>query len=357
MYCSECGLSQLSIVVDPSSLFSNYTYRSSINKGYVDHCRKMAKDLKEQYGFNKDSYHIDIAGNDGALLKEFKDEWGHHVLNIDPAENLKSIAEAQGIKTVAKFWDPIVALESVTDLKKADLITATNVFAHVDDLHSFMEGILYALDSKGAFIVEFPYIIDFLHNNEFDTIYFEHLSYLGIRPLSRLVKKFGLKIMKVEHFPIHGGSVRVHIGYGNHDGSVDKYIQRELDLSYEDYADFYKASHRAMRDLKKGLAEIKEDNKRIIAFGASAKGTTLLNSSGINFKTVPYVVDETPEKIGKFCPVSLIEVKPLDFLKYYHSDYLLILAWNFKNEIMDKCRALGYRGKFILPIPEFKIIM
>lgn len=356
MLCPECGLSQLSVVVDPSVLFTKYVYRSSINKGYVDHCRQMAKDLKKRYSLTNYSYHIDIAGNDGALLKEFKDEIGLEVLNVDPAINLKDIAEASGILTISEFWTPKVALSVTSKLHKADLITATNVFAHVDGLHDFMEAVKIALSPTGVFIIEFPYIIDFLQNRQFDTIYFEHLSYFGIRPLRHLVRKFGMDVMRVDKFPIHGGTVRAHVGYKDADDTVARYLWMERNLTDADYADFTRGSKSAMNILKIGLETLKSRGNTITAFGASAKGTTLLNASGIDFKTIRYVLDETPEKQGKFCPKTLIEIQPLKWWMPMGTDYLLILAWNFKEEIIKKCRDLGYTGKFIIPIPEFKII-
>ena len=357
LLCEECGLSQLSIVIDSEVLFGHYVYRSSINKGYVNHCRQMAKELKEEYGLTKDSFMIDIAGNDGALLKEFKDEIGLKILNVDPGVNLGAICQSQGIPTLTYFWSEQTAKRVLSGFGKADLITATNVFAHVDNVYDFIEGIKLVLKPGGVCVMEFPYIIDFIWNNEFDTIYFEHLSYFSIRPLIRLCGKFGLSIMKVEKQEIHGGSVRVHIGHGEQSKSVNVFVlQNEFKLNKDDYFSFAEKANKTISNFREQLIRLKNEGNKIAGFAASAKGNTLLNCAGITYGTMSYIVDETPEKIGKYSPGTHIPiVSMMDFMNN-RPDYLVILSWNFKEEIMGKCRRVGYVGRFIIPIPEFQII-
>lgn len=354
MLCKSCGLSQLSVVVDPDILFKHYVYRSSINQGYVTHCRNMAIELKHQYGLTKYSFMIDIAGNDGALLREFKEEIGLKVLNIDPAVNLGAICKARGIPVFTKFWNTQTAkmLLNGSGYGKVDLITATNVIAHVDDLWDFMEGVKILLRSEGVCILEFPYLLDFIENGEFDTIYFEHLSYISIKPLKWLCEKIGLRISKIEKFPIHGGSVRVHIVHDKTEDFIN--ANQEKNLVLDDYKKFASEAQTTIAEFSKGLKDLYPAT--IAGFAASAKGNTLLNCSGITWGDMKYIVDETPEKIGCYSPGTQIPIVSMLELKSNPPDYLVILSWNFKDEIMKKCISAGYKGDFIIPIPKFKII-
>lgn len=352
--CDNCGLSQLSIVVDPKILFSRYVYRSSISKGYVNHCRMMAIKLKERYGFTSASSMIDIAGNDGALLKEFKREIGLKILNVDPAENLSTISRTAGIPMLNAFWSLETAkrIHNGSGYGKVDLITATNVIAHVDDITDFMKGIKLILTPGGVCILEFPYLIDFIENGEFDTIYFEHLSYMSIKPLKLLCEKVGLKITDIEKFDIHGGSLRVHIRHDH----LHEMISKENELTYDVYKEFSRKAVESVKNFYKGIYELKRDGNSIAAFAASAKGNTLLNTAMIDWGFINYIVDETPEKIGCYSPGTQIPIVSMLELKENPPSYLVILSWNFADEIIEKCLAAGYQGKFIIPIPEFKII-
>lgn len=358
MLCNECHLSQLSIVVDPHKLFSNYVYRSAMSAGYVKHCREMAKYLKDKYNLSSSSFVIDIAGNDGTLLKEFKEELElHKLLNIDPAENLCKISWENGVPAKPFFWDMAVSKTVEDTMGKADVITATNVFAHVDNIKEFLEATKYILKEDGVLVLEFPYLVNFIDNREFDTIYFEHLSYFSISPLDRVCKEVGLEIVHVEKIPIHGGSVRVEIQKnGEHlrrYSSVDEFIEKEEE-EYQYMAQYIWFAN----DVNKFIITFKhklEELKNVAAFAASAKGNTLLNSAGLTADDIRYIVDETPEKIGKFSPGTGIEIVGMERLKADPPNYLLILAWNFQEEIINKVKPF-YKGKFIIPIPEFRII-
>lgn len=354
LLCENCGLSQLNIVVDPEILFSHYVYRSSINKGYVDHCRQMAISLKDKYHLSDKSFVIDIAGNDGALLREFKDEIGCQVLNVDPATNLYEICELSGVRMFCKFW----GIDAVNHIaanwhQKADIITATNVFAHVDNVHEFIEAAKIVLAPTGKLVLEFPYLIDFIDNGEFDTIYFEHLSYFSIGPLRRLVEKCGLNIESVIKQPIHGGSVRVIIGNDDPDDSVQQFIN--LEAFYRDidvYKDFEYNVSKTIEDFRINLRSLPG---RVAAFAASAKGNTLLNCVG-DCSRIEYIIDQTPEKIGKYSPGVKLPIVDIDHMVNNEPDYLIILSWNFATEIITKCRDAGYKGKFITPIPTWEVI-
>lgn len=357
LLCTDCGLSQLSIVIDPYVLFGRYVYRSSINAGYVKHCRQMAIDLQKQYDLNENSFMIDIAGNDGALLREFRDEIGLDILNVDPASNLGAICHAMGIPTYTEFWSSLTQRKIVNSGRRADLVTATNVFAHVDDVYDFMDAVKKVLKPTGVCVMEFPYLIDFINNNEFDTIYFEHLSYFSIRPLVRLCQKIGMNVMKVENQKIHGGSVRVHIGFKESDRSVkDFMIWNEYPINLSTYTNFAESAKRTIKSFRENIIMMKNEGNKIAGFAASAKGNTLLNCAGITCGSMSYIVDETPEKIGMYSPGTHIPIVSLLDMQRNPPDYLVILSWNFKDEIIKKCRDNGYEGKFIIPIPYFQII-
>lgn len=283
-YCTDCSLSQLSVVVDPKEMFSHYTYRSSINKGYIRHCREMARSVGAAMGLSDSDLVVDIAGNDGALLAEFKDELGVNVLNVDPAKNIAAISESRGIATINDFWSDDIAEKILAEYGRPKLITATNVFAHVDDVRGFVAAAKSCLHEQGALMLEFPYCVDFIEKREFDTIYFEHLSYVLIEPVERLAASLGMQVFDVQKQDIHGGTVRVFIGLaGSHDvnSSVAEFLRYERDHGFHD-ADIYKKWNEEIDDLINDLVtqlrKLKQDGARIAAFAASAKGNTLLNA-------------------------------------------------------------------------------
>lgn len=354
MLCPLCGLSQLSIVVDPQELFGHYVYRSSISQGYRDHCREMAHTLKYRYNFNSDTFHIDIAGNDGALLVEFKKVLQHKVLNIDPAKNLLRLNEDQDIRYFNTFWDMRAAKHLLgTDWPLANLITATNVFAHVDNVQEFLEAAKAVLAPDGVLVLEFPYLIDFIEKKEFDTIYFEHLSYFSIMPLSYLCKKVGLHLVDVTRHEIHGGSVRCYISRNNAraTGRPMAYIKKEIDEGYttiKKYRSWAREVGSIIGEFSYLLGDL--DGSKVWGFAASAKGNTLLNCAQVTGAQVQAIVDQTPEKIGKYSPGTGIPIVPMDRLITDKPEYLILLSWNFADEIIDKCKAAGYTGKFIHPL-------
>lgn len=362
-YCQDCSLSQLTVVVDPRELFSHYTYRSSIAKGYVDHCRKMAKTVGASLGIKAGDLVVDIAGNDGALLAEFKDELDVRVINVDPAENIGAIAESIGIPTITDFWSEQVADEILSEHGRPKLITATNVFAHVDDVRGFIAAAKRCMHEEGALMLEFPYGVDFIEHREFDTIYFEHLSYVLIEPVRRLAESLGMCVFDVQKQNIHGGTVRVFIGHqSGHDvlPSVGEFVTAEREGGYHD-ADVYQRWNNEVNeliaDLRGKLLELKSGGAKIAAFAASAKGNTLLNACRLDAQTIDYIVDDTPEKIGKFSPGNGIPIVDRSVLADDPPDYLVILAWNFGREIIANTHAYGAAGgKYIIPIPRFKII-
>lgn len=370
LLCKKCGLSQLSIVVPPEQMFSHYVYRSGISQGYINHCRQMAQDLKPM--LSKDSFHIDIAGNDGTLLQQFKEVIGHRVLNIDPAVNLTGICEAAGIPVLNHFWGMDIARRIInggigkagsgskskeeSGSGKADLITATNVFAHVDNVKEFIQAAKYVLKDTGILVLEFPYLINFIEGKEFDCIYFEHLSYFSIYPLTILCESVGMNVMNVSKQDIHGGSVRVIIGHGKQDETVAEFVKAETKYrTIEPYEEFAEDVQLTIQNFREWVLTV-NCTGYVAGFAASAKGNTLLNCAGITLGSMKYIVDETPEKIGKYSPGTRIPIVAMIDLIRTPPDYLVLLAWNWADELMSNARKAGYEGKFVIPIPELKII-
>lgn len=361
--CGECWLSQLTVVIDPRELFSNYAYRSSISKSYLRHCRAMAISIRDSLGLDEGDLVVDIAGNDGALLSEFKKALGVSVVNVDPAENLAAIAEAQGVPTISRFWGDAAAKEVVEKYGRPKLITATNVFAHVDDVRRFVSAAKDCLQPGGALMLEFPYGVDFIEHREFDTIYFEHLSYVLLEPVRRLAEDHGMNVFEVQKQAIHGGTLRVFLGRsGEHDvmPSVALFSASEDREGYLDRAVYsaWKLEVRALiDDLKEKVGALKEEGAKVAAFAASAKGNTLLNACGFDSSTVDYIVDDTPEKIGRFSPGTGIPIVDRSVLAENPPDYLMILAWNFAADIIDSTAAFSAAGgQYIVPIPAFSIV-
>ena len=359
MFCNDCGLSQLSVVINPEKMFSYYTYRSSVNKGYVEHCRKMALDMSAKGYAGKGSFHIDIAGNDGCLLDEFRKILGHKILNIDPASNLTAIADANGIPSITDFWNK----ELAGKIDKADLITATNVFAHLDDVTEFLEACKITMKEDGILIIENPYLVDFIENNEFDTIYFEHVTYWSILPMMKLCEKVGLRLIDAEKQKIHGGTMRYTITHLDNKHAVhdrleilySEEIKKEYNL-FGTYMGWSGDVKNIINDFATNLLNLKKQGNTIIGFAASAKGNTLLNCAGINTDIVNCIIDQTPEKIGKFSPGTGIPIFGIENIIKISPDYIIILSWNFKEEIIKKIKDLGYLGKFIIPIPKWHVI-
>lgn len=363
LFCEECSLSQLSVIVDPPKMFSHYLYRSSINGPYKDHCRKMAKEMRSTYGLNEESFMIDLASNDSALLKEFKEEIGLRVLGIDPAENLVAISIAQGIPAIAEFWGEPVATTVIEKYGRADLITATNVFAHVPDMKGFLKAAGLALKSSGVIVIECPYVVDLIEKMEYDTVYQEHFSYISIAPVKKLCGDLGFALINVEKKTIHGGSVRMTISnnkkYHKETANVDEFIAYESSHGYTDKGRYIKWSDDVKEIIVQfgnKILDLKKNGAKIAGVGASAKGNVLLNATSINTDLMSYIVDETPDKIGRFSPGTGIPIVGFDWLRKSPPDYLIILAWNFAEVLIRKAREAGYKGKFIIPTPTFKIV-
>lgn len=360
-FCQDCGLVQLAHVVSPKVMFRNYVYIPSTSETMRNHFASLAKQAVNVTSANTGELSIDIGSNDGTLLKSFK-ELGMKVLGVDPAENLVKKANKEGVETICALFTKEVAVKIKKKYRYAKTITATNVIAHVHDLHDFFEGIKVLLSDDGLLIAEFPYLVDLVEKIEFDTIYQEHLSYFSITPFDRLLKKHGLFLLDVQRLSVHGGSVRVFVSKTPKKSSerVKKLLDLEKKkqmLNAQTYLKFRRKVDRVRHELVQLLWKLKLDNKQIIGYGASAKGNIILNYCRIGPETLDYIVDSISYKQGKFTPGMHIPIFPEEKILKDQPEYTLLLAWNFADEIIKKQSEYRKRGgKFILALPKLTIV-
>lgn len=360
-FCENCGLMTLAHVVRPDIMFRNYVYIPGTSKTMVDHFREMAEDIAERFKLTKDSLVIDIGSNDGTLLKQFK-ALGPKVLGIDPAENIAAEATRQGIETLPEFFGENVAHEVAKKKGQADVITGTNVIAHIDNLVDVMKGVNALLKPGGVFIGEFPYLVDLIEGGEFDTIYHEHLSYFSIRSLLNLAKRTNFEIFDAKRTKVHGGSIQVYFRRAgqNKEPFVNELVilekAKRLDI-IEPFEDFARRTLARKEELTKLLKELKAQGKKIVGYGAAAKGNVLTNFFRIGPDLLDYVVDSIKYKQGLYTPGLHIPIYPETKLLEDMPDYALIFAWNFADEIIEKNSEFRRRGgKFITTIPSIRII-
>ncbi len=360
-FCQDCGLVQLAHVVSPKVMFRNYVYIPSTSETMRTHFIDLAKQAVKVTSAKKGDLSVDIGSNDGTLLKCFK-KIGMKILGVDPAENLAKKANQEGVETTCALFTKEVAGEIKRQHGLAKTITATNVVAHVHDLHDFLEGIKILLSEEGLFIAEFPYLIDLIDGGEFDTIYQEHLSYFSITPFKKLLKRHNLFLIDVQRLPVHGGSVRVFVS--KKPKSSNKRVKQLLllekkkeILNPQTYLKFRRKVDKVRHELVQLLWKLRLENKKVVGYGASAKGNIILNYCRIGPETLDYIVDSIPYKQGKFTPGMHIPIFPESKLLKDQPDYTLLLAWNFADEIIKK--QAEYRkkgGKFILAIPKLIVV-
>jgi dTDP-4-dehydrorhamnose reductase len=355
--CTTCGLSQLTKVVHPDLMFKNYLYVSSTTETFRKHCEEMAATTARVAGAREGDLVMDIASNDGCLLSKYQ-AIGMRVVGVDPAENLAREANAAGIPTLNVYWSSSIANDVASRFGRPKIITATNVFAHVDDVHEFVNGVQSCLARKGIFVIECPYALDFLEKNEFDTAYHEHLSYIGITPLVRLMNMHGMEVFDVEYFQdLHGGTIRTYVcAHGDYPVGtrVRQHIDREAQYGITAEAPYKAFGERVRLNKQQLMALIHRERKAgkvIWAYGASAKGNTLVNFFEITDRDVPVAIDDNPKKWEYFTPGGHLRITGIEELSKSKVDYLLLLAWNFQKEIISRCTAANYRGGFILPVP------
>jgi SAM-dependent methyltransferase len=360
-FCSQCSLVQILETVPPEKLFcEDYPYYSSFSDALLDHSRKNALNLINRQNLNARSLVVELASNDGYLLKNFVEN-GIPVLGIDPAEGPARAAEKIGVPTLCTFFGKSLADQLRSEGRRADVIIANNVLAHVADTNGFVEGVRILLKDDGVAVIEVPYVRDLIDHCEFDTIYHEHLCYFSVTALDRLFRRHGLYLNDIERLAIHGGSLRLYLELRDDPGmAVRSLLAEEQRLGidqYPYYENFSKKTRMIRQTMRELLAELKNGGCTIAAYGAAAKGTIMLNYIGVDASLIHFVVDRNVHKQGKYMPGVRIPISDPDRLMREMPEYVVILPWNFKDEIL--AQQTPYRekgGKFIIPIPTPAIV-
>ncbi len=362
-FCTNCGQVQLSHVVSPELMFRNYAYVSSTSPVMIAHFQEYADTVFKKLKLKKGDLVVELGSNDGVLLKQFK-KLGTRVLGVDPARNVALRATKEGILTLPEFFNSKLAEQIVKKYGKAKIISANNVFAHINDLDEVVKGVNELLDENGAFVVEFPYLINLIDDNVFDSVYHEHLSYLAVKPLDNFFKSFGMQIFDCLKTPVQGGSIRIFVkkqgGKYKPANAVAKFLnlekKKKLD-QVQTYLEFAKKVQETKKSLKVLLAKLKKKNKKIVGYGAPGRSTTLLNYFGIDNKILDYIVDDNPYKLRLYTPGTHIPILDVPQIQKTKPDYILILSWNYAEPIIKKLS--NYKksgGHFIIPVPKPYII-
>jgi SAM-dependent methyltransferase len=362
--CAECWLVQLQMYETGEHIFSDYAYFSSFSDSWLAHAKAYTEKMRSRFGLGAGSQVIELASNDGYLLQYFKSA-GVPVLGVEPARNVADEAIKKGIPTVVKFFGEQTARELFAEGKTADLLLGNNVLAHVPGLNDFVKGMKIVLKPSGVITMEFPHLQKLVDECQFDTIYHEHFSYFSFITVEKVFAKHGITLFDVEELPTHGGSLRI---YGRHSEDSGKPVgervvalrEREKRLGYAGldlYRSFSRKVMATKRDILEFMIKVKREGKTVVGYGAPAKGNTLLNYCGIRTDMIDYTVDRSPHKQGHFLPGTRIPIYGPEKIRATKPEYLVILPWNLKDEIMSQMAHIReWGGKFVVCIPEVNVI-
>jgi SAM-dependent methyltransferase len=362
--CNNCWLVQTEDYAVAEDLFSpDYAYFSSTSSSWLAHVRHYCQAITSRLGLNTKSFVVEIACNDGYLLKNFVDA-GIPCLGIEPTTATADVAQRLGIPVIRRFFDAVLGKQLAAENRQADLIVGNNVYAHVPDIKDFTTGLKTALKPEGTITLEFPHLLNLINECQFDTIYHEHFSYLSLYTVMHIFRKAGLRVFDVEELTTHGGSLRIYGGHAEDERSQEKAIANVLAeeerwglQSLTAYRTFQQQADQAKDDLLTFLIEQKRTGKKIAAYGAAAKGNTILNYAGIKPDLIPYVSDAAPSKQGKFLPGSRIPIVSEDRIREKQPDFIVILPWNIKEEVMAQLTYVReWGGRFVTAIPKLELL-
>ena len=361
--CEKCYLAQLEEYVSPEHIFTEYAYFSSYADTWLQHAQNYTRLVTERFKLNSKSFVVEVASNDGYLLQYFVQN-NIPVLGIEPAKNVAKVAIEKGVPTITEFFGVKLAEQLRDEGRQADLIAGNNVLAQVPDINDFVGGMKILLKPTGVITIEFPHLMRLMEENQFDTIYHEHFSYFSFITTEKIFAAHGLTLFDVEELPTHGGSLRIYGRHTDYDAlpmtdHVKELHDREVNAGFtemEHYSAFGEQVKETKRKLLNFLIEAKRAGKSIAGYGAPGKGNTLLNYCGIRTDFLDYTVDRNPYKHGKFLPGTHIPIYPPEKIQETKPDYVFILPWNFKDEIMSQMAGIReWGGKFVVPIPEVKV--
>ncbi|SHK36970.1 Methyltransferase domain-containing protein [Desulfatibacillum alkenivorans DSM 16219] len=362
--CHKCFLVQIDEYKASEEIFDNdYVYFSSFSSTWLAHARNYADMITKRLGLNADSHVVEVASNDGYLLQYFVEKQ-IPCLGVEPTEGTAAAAREKGVPVLCEFFGESLARDLKDQGKQADLLLGNNVLAHVPDINDFVEGLRIALKDSGTITMEFPHLMQLVAQNQFDTIYHEHFSYLSFYTVREIFKAHGLVLYDVEELPTHGGSLRIYAGHEGAGHSISENVEKLLareeaegmrTLKY--YTRLPKAAENIKLDLLEFLVQAKKQGKKVAAYGAAAKGNTLLNFCGVKSDLIAFAADASPYKQGKFLPASHIPVAAPSFIREEKPDYLIVLPWNLAAEIMEQEKGIqAWGGRFVLPIPQVKVV-
>jgi SAM-dependent methyltransferase len=360
--CERCLLVQLPAHETPDAIFSHYLYLSSFSDTWLAHARRYVDEMVGRFGLTANHLVVELASNDGYLLQYFV-ERGIPVLGIEPARNVAEIARQRGVDTLAEFFGTALARSLVAEGRRADLLAANNVLAHVPDLNDFVGGIAVLLAEEGVATIEFPHLLELMENSQFDTIYHEHFSYFSLYAVEQVFRRQGLRVFDVERLTTHGGSLRLYVCRPSARHETTARVQALLDaeraaglLDLETYKQFDARAQRVKRDLLRFLIDAKEAGKRVIGYGAPAKGNTLLNYCGVRTDLLSATVDRSPHKQGCWLPGTRIPIHAPEYIQECRPDYVLILPWNLREEISESFSMIReWGGRFVVAVPGLEV--